>query len=163
MLSELFQPMCKAQQLSLNPCCNGRCSLRVRKRHSSLLIVTCLNPCCNGRCSLRLFFLYDRLAQLSLNPCRNGRCSLRLTYWPNSTTMLCLNPCCNGRCSLSCRTSMFRNIAACLNPCCNGRCSLSLKRESNRPCHRSVLILVVMENALWDRTVVCLFRAATLS
>ena len=59
-----------------------------------------------------------------------------------------LNPCCNGICSLRwCVTAPARRRKS-LNPCCNGICSLRVK-ENTIKANQVVLILVVMEYALW--------------
>ena len=63
-------------QISLNPCFNGRYSLR-----SMVSILTkekdlCLNPCFNGRYSLRHQSFTLLAKSTRLNPCFNGRYSL---------------------------------------------------------------------------------------
>ena len=137
---------------SLNPCFNGICSLRAgrilsKNQCSSIVLIlvlmeyalweslritsaegnNCLNPCFNGICSLRAREGgWSHRVRRGLNPCFNGICSLRL--WKRKTSSFWakgLNPCFNGICSLSARA-----------------CSLS----SNGP---NVLILVLMEYALW--------------
>ena len=42
----------------LNPCFNGRYSLRVKKKSGKLEPFDCLNPCFNGRYSLRNYYSY---------------------------------------------------------------------------------------------------------
>ncbi len=89
------------------------------------------------------------MVDASLNPCCNGRCSLTVFPRPLRCYHWGLNPCCNGRCSLT-RCSWFYCIFwYCLNPCCNGRCSLTGDVVNSIPSTGMVLILVVMEDALW--------------
>ena len=60
-----------------------------------------------------------------------------------------LNPCSNGICSLTQSVDdCYKGKHGCLNPCSNGICSLTLRiwRKVNGFC---VLILVLMEYALW--------------
>ena len=64
----------------LNPCSNGRWSLR-RRIFNELASLTRLNPCSNGRWSLRLNLLHGSVSLASLNPCSNGRWSLRFYYF----------------------------------------------------------------------------------
>ena len=87
----------------------------------------------------------------SLNPCCNGRWSLTRSSGRGCHFFLGLNPCCNGRWSLTKLGLNYRDLS--LNPCCNGRWSLtdSWLRKKNV----CVLILVVMEDGLWQAFVVC--------
>ncbi len=80
--------------------------------------------------------------------------------WPlqrmvNLHGMVCLNPCCNGRCSLTSANFAESSSTKSLNPCCNGRCSLTGSKGSQKGQEPHVLILVVMEDALWRRYVTC--------
>ena len=66
----------------LNPCFNGRYSLRSRYKPSTAKLTNGLNPCFNGRYSLsaRRPYAWWTLYQ-SLNPCFNGRYSLRASVY----------------------------------------------------------------------------------
>ena len=82
------------------------------------------------------------------------------SYYPNEDAY-CLNPCCNGRWSLTSRVmnnvEIFKES---LNPCCNGRWSLTTQTRTMTMSTNmrvlilktleSVLILVVMEDGLWQ-------------
>ena len=61
---------------SLNPCFNGRYSLRAVTLQNQE-VADGLNPCFNGRYSLRLLKAFPDMLGKSLNPCFNGRYSLR--------------------------------------------------------------------------------------
>ena len=61
----------------LNPCFNGRWSLRAQTVQRGGNNFTRLNPCFNGRWSLRNILAYIRTIHCCLNPCFNGRWSLR--------------------------------------------------------------------------------------
>ncbi len=87
----------------------------------------------------------------SLNPCSNGICSLtwKTAFQPLNNS-LSLNPCSNGICSLTCRTRYrLRCHSLSLNPCSNGICSLTLLEIELSSIRHGVLILVLMEYALW--------------
>ena len=86
----------------------------------------CLNPCSNGICSLTKKLLWIQHLLRSLNPCSNGICSLTIRSWSKTQTNTSLNPCSNGICSL---TDFLTG----------------LQRQFPR-----VLILVLMEYALWQ-------------
>ena len=86
---------------------------------------------------------------VSLNPCCNGRCSLSIVGNGRNGNLISLNPCCNGRCSLRTQMVKFIPFLLSLNPCCNGRCSLRRVVEAFLQQSKAVLILVVMEDALW--------------
>ena len=61
-----------------------------------------------------------------------------------------LNPCSNGICSLTkWRMSIRGHSSSCLNPCSNGICSLTRDRVHSLWAFSKVLILVLMEYALW--------------
>ena len=61
-----------------------------------------------------------------------------------------LNPCFNGICSLTVLDwESFTGNRFCLNPCFNGICSLTWGNSCLRDCRSGVLILVLMEYALW--------------
>ena len=61
-----------------------------------------------------------------------------------------LNPCFNGICSLSLnKLGQFDAISEGLNPCFNGICSLRSYSRREQIVLRLVLILVLMEYALW--------------
>ena len=60
----------------------------------------CLNPCFNGRYSLRALSDPYVGSSASLNPCFNGRYSLRRLYDEYLKSLGRLNPCFNGRYSL---------------------------------------------------------------
>ena len=116
-----------------------------------LLPTSCLNPCCNGRWALT-----PKPARCSwwqcLNPCCNGIWSL--TMWTSCITRQksCLNPCFNGwrfR-SPSRFTPSYRCSTRGLNPCCDGMWSLTPSRRRDCSMHAGVLILVVMEDGLWQ-------------
>ena len=68
-------------------------------------------------------------------------------YEPNG-----LNPCFSGICSLS-TNKRRRNFERCLNPCFSGICSLSPQVRYIR-INMEVLILVLVEYALWDSDLV---------
>ena len=61
-----------------------------------------------------------------------------------------LNPCCNGRCTRTLNKEMKQE--KCLNPCCNGRCTRTLYCYYVREGNSVVLILVVMEDALAQKS-----------
>ena len=61
-----------------------------------------LNPCFNGRYSLRNEYEKVRKVFRRLNPCFNGRYSLSGEKSLLALFFSCLNPCFNGRYSLSC-------------------------------------------------------------
>ena len=63
-------------EYSLNPCFNGRYSLRTTSVGKKQPTVG-LNPCFNGRYSLRKFGSKRPQPNKGLNPCFNGRYSLR--------------------------------------------------------------------------------------
>ena len=60
-----------------------------------------------------------------------------------------LNPCSNGRCSArALLLFLFKQVLSCLNPCSNGRCSASKQALLEMGATLTVLILVLMEDAL---------------
>ena len=61
-----------------------------------------------------------------------------------------LNPCFSGICSLSRHASGSKWTCHSLNPCFSGICSLSATDEKSSTCAVIVLILVLVEYALWD-------------
>ena len=97
-----------------------------------------------------------------LNPCFSGRCSVRCekrirSFYP----WWCLNPCFSGRCSVRKTRLGWNNqvLEQCLNPCFSGRCSVSLPDfffEETKEC--CVLILVLVEDALWGKSKLCVKR-----
>ena len=64
----------------------------------------CLNPCFNGRYSLRDYTTHTVVYNRRLNPCFNGRYSLSLLAGSFVNTSGGLNPCFNGRYSLRVKT-----------------------------------------------------------
>ena len=160
----------------LNPCSNGICSLTPHLSYPffHILIVLILvlmeyalwpydywnelstenrslNPCSNGICSLTHYRgCWIRLT-LCLNPCSNGICSLTLSNGKKVAKKVTrLNPCSNGICSLTeLFLELFGYAETSLNPCSNGICSLT-RITNDCPDRQSlVLILVLMEYALW--------------
>ena len=160
---------------SLNPCCNGCCSLTCSSMESVNLTRISLNPCCNGCCSLTGREAWACEVWESLNPCCNGCCSLtprklsppspscgvlilvvmdavlwHLIISTQRPSVKSLNPCCNGCCSLTSSNNVWLFLLLqCLNPCCNGCCSLTDNHFHNRLIELGVLILVVMDAVLW--------------
>ena len=64
---------------SLNPCCNGICSRRVKFKSGKAHTSVSLNPCCNGICSRSLTAIEKmNTPWTGLNPCCNGICSRRV-------------------------------------------------------------------------------------
>ena len=62
-----------------------------------------------------------------------------------------LNPCFNGICSLSSFNKQLKeHFYGSLNPCFNGICSLRCGHVSEIQLFGKVLILVLMEYALWE-------------
>ena len=130
MLSEsaIKSPLAKVV-LGLNPCCNGRCSLRLPNFHFSEEIKIVLILVVMEDALWVPYLVSVLLAKFRLNPCCNGRCSLR--RWEYQGAWRCFK---------------------CLNPCCNGRCSLRQQGNEKTKDFNRVLILVVMEDALWEVT-----------
>ena len=88
-----------------------------------------------------------------LNPCFNGICSLRIKHLSIMANLtFSLNPCFNGICSLSAKTGAVAVKGIRLNPCFNGICSLSRFKPVEDKDFFNVLILVLMEYALWVKT-----------
>ena len=85
-----------------------------------------------------------------LNPCSNGICSLTFLKCIFYYVCLCLNPCSNGICSLTKESDADLNNNICLNPCSNGICSLTYVVWTTDSPVTMVLILVLMEYALWQ-------------
>ena len=86
----------------------------------------------------------------SLNPCSNGICSLTVSSSAQKEGMLLrLNPCSNGICSLTDRERCSQDQKRSLNPCSNGICSLTNTQTTWSIRTSRVLILVLMEYALW--------------
>ena len=112
---------------------------------------TCLNPYSNGICSLSRpergwWFTWRSvliliLMEYALWDC----CTVCSTWWK-----FCLNPYSNGICSLSGMNNIaIRIICKCLNPYSNGICSLRNCRACWKTWTNLVLILILMEYALW--------------
>ena len=59
-----------------------------------------------------------------------------------------LNPCFNGRCTRTINNFINADLSACLNPCFNGRCTRTRSSSTDTTTASSVLILVLMEDAL---------------
>ena len=95
---------------------------------------------------------FVRIFHQGLNPCSNGICSL--TGWSmqqKAATRAGLNPCSNGICSLTLPLTAVVTTRPGLNPCSNGICSLTWECILIiRSVHPMVLILVLMEYALWQ-------------
>ena len=88
---------------------------------------------------------------VSLNPCCSGICSLRHYQDEDKTPIYnCLNPCCSGICSLRGVCLLFLLQWWSLNPCCSGICSLRGCDNVDETGGALVLILVVVEYALWE-------------
>ena len=85
-----------------------------------------------------------------LNPCCSGICSLSQIYLNIKIRLSCLNPCCSGICSLRVKWFYCSNRRNGLNPCCSGICSLRMLTQTIEGLWKRVLILVVVEYALWD-------------
>ena len=87
----------------------------------------------------------------SLNPCSNGICSLTIQYGAcRYLASLGLNPCSNGICSLTnLEVTHKEDTLTGLNPCSNGICSLTELYSNYWIVIQIVLILVLMEYALW--------------
>ena len=83
-----------------------------------------------------------------LNPCFNGRCTRTEGKQNICISAVGLNPCFNGRCTRTCKGLKPRENLACLNPCFNGRCTRTLMSFINLFTKYTVLILVLMEDAL---------------
>ena len=121
----------------------------VRKRPTGVLILVLMEYALWEQVPVK-FFSRDGEG---LNPCFNGICSLSLQNCNYCSYLKKrLNPCFNGICSLSLGNWSIRIIppTKCLNPCFNGICSLSQLGKGHRPLRRHVLILVLMEYALWE-------------
>ena len=98
-------------------------------------IWVCLNPCSNGICSLTIYFM------------------IHFPVCPVS-----LNPCSNGICSLTSITTAAHKIKNSLNPCSNGICSLTVVLTLSSDKNNCVLILVLMEYALWQEQEGCHYK-----
>ena len=130
---------------SLNPCCNGIYSMRLRKKlrntlYSVLILVVMEYTQWVAKKNVKA-------TDEGLNPCCNGIYSMSVLVF--QLTNQCLNPCCNGIYSMSCFSSWLSLACCSLNPCCNGIYSM---RVSSKTCFRNkfaVLILVVMEYTQW--------------
>ena len=113
-------------------------------------IEKCLNPCFNGICSLRQFVGYDTAELLKVLIL----VLMEYALWAEGTGRTprlprSLNPCFNGICSLRRGLSRTTGQSCCLNPCFNGICSLRKAADITSPYRAWVLILVLMEYALW--------------
>ena len=117
----------------------------------SLCLKHCLNPCFNGICSLTSSSSTICCWFFCLNPCFNGICSLTRYEKKDAKTEGCLNPCFNGICSLTLLPSQEGFVPRSLNPCFNGICSLTGSWRRKKSSMQRVLILVLMEYALWPR------------
>ena len=109
-----------------------------------------LNPCSNGICSLTSLCMTQRSPLGSLNPCSNGICSLTYLWWFRKGSRLwSLNPCSNGICSLTGRTvnTLGRRVVLILVLM---EYALWQKQYTSVYCFYFVLILVLMEYALWQ-------------
>ena len=133
----------------LNPCSNGRCSASYQRRddissqrvlilvlmEDALRVATSIDFNKDVRIVLILVLMEDALRVWgSILP--HAQCE-------------CLNPCSNGRCSA--RTAKLQRTVLCfrsLNPCSNGRCSARVLKFDVIAWLTSVLILVLMEDAL---------------
>ena len=49
-------------EISLNPCCNGRCT-RTQQEQAQEDAKASLNPCCNGRCTRTIIKLCSRIGE----------------------------------------------------------------------------------------------------
>ena len=97
----------KNNNLSFNPCFNGRWSESISRPKTLTVYIRCFNPCFNGRWSERCHRRTGRgSATICFNPCFNWRWSERRTTPPKNTLNLRFNPCFNGRWSES--FDMFR-------------------------------------------------------
>ena len=93
----------------------------------------------------------EPIATTGLNPCFNGRWSLTLLLKSYRWRTHRLNPCFNGRWSLTiCKRSARRKRSNSLNPCFNGRWSLTYWNSKVSCSQWFVLILVLMEDGLWQ-------------
>ncbi len=110
---------------SLNPCCNGRCSL------------TCETESAKGIAWIVLILVVMEDALWQWNPYRNAypHCVLILVVMEDALWQK--------------YHKLNVEFDESLNPCCNGRCSLTVNASVHLPRYRLVLILVVMEDALW--------------
>ena len=119
---------------------------------SRTVTLNCLNPCFNGRYSLRFnTFLICELNKDCLNPCFNGRYSLsqrlaEVNKWPFTVLILVLMEDTHWESKTRISASIFDG----LNPCFNGRYSLSHVLVPEGGQHDRVLILVLMEDTHWE-------------
>ena len=134
--------------MSLNPCFNGICSLRhytnlVRIIKNVLILVLmeyALWDVITGIKDFTLSVLILVLMEYALWEKCKVTCSLNT---------IGLNPCFNGICSLRRRKVALKDKTECLNPCFTGICSLRLELCKGKKLRVKVLILVLMEYALW--------------
>ena len=89
---------------------------------------------------------------IRLNPCYSGICSVREFNRYQLGTKGCLNPCYSGICSVRGNKGYYPFwFVGCLNPCYSGICSVRPKTHNHGNILR-VLILVIVEYALWGLT-----------
>ena len=112
----------------------------------------CLNPCFNGICSLRIdkFYATKNAKDVLILVLMEYALWELLSLW-DCHGIACLNPCFNGICSLRIFVKIWQKLfRPCLNPCFNGICSLRAIEFPSYDDVIVVLILVLMEYALWD-------------
>ena len=90
-------------------------------------------------------------ASSGLNPSFNGICSVRGWQSHRRLWVPCLNPSFNGICSVRIIARTADKSLICLNPSFNGICSVSPQGNSCVIQWLRVLILLLMEYALWDQ------------
>ena len=159
---------------SLNPCCNGCSSLTLFNDWfvmiNNVLILVVMDVAlwprdkadATEQCGVLILVVMDvALWQLGeLTPSQIAEQVLILVVmdvalWPYVLVQEylrkdSLNPCCNGCSSLTCGyCSLFLSFNHCLNPCCNGCSSLTPEATETNTMSFTVLILVVMDVALW--------------
>ena len=136
----------------LNPCFSGRWSLTPCQRRNHHSRKRCLNPCFSGRWSLTNLLISGSLWWIPrLNPCFNGRWSLTAAELAEAFANIGLNPCFNGRWSLTFTVTETTVVTTDgLNPCFNGRWSLTFRTKEAAIRFLGVLILVLMEDGLWQ-------------
>ena len=113
---------------------------------------SCLNPYSNGICSMsNCNLVFNEQIDGRLNPYSNGICSMRAAKAKDSRNVnFRLNPYSNGICSMREGLVLVKKQMMSLNPYSNGICSM----RWHRPCLSAwllyVLILILMEYALWE-------------
>ena len=126
-------------------------TLWVEESRKKKIDSVCLNPYYNGKYSMRISEEVVANPNESLNPYYNGKYSMRYSKSKKTMQECSLNPYYNGKYSMSSTfSSQWSQSNSCLNPYYNGKYSMRQFWNSKCSTFFDVLILIIMENTLWE-------------